>query len=375
MKRDIYIGLMSGTSMDAIDAVAVSFSSLPLTVIAQHRIPFSSELKHDLLALCRSGPNEIERMAQLDNRLAKLYAQVVNSMLDTYGLDRAAVVAIGSHGQTIRHEPQGEYPFTLQIGNPAMLAHLTGITVVADFRRRDIAAGGQGAPLVPAFHQAVFNSDKLSRVVVNIGGMANITILPAAQDQMVMGFDTGPGNVLMDGWIRRYQGQDYDSDGQWAARGTVNAALFSACIAEPYFTQSPPKSTGRELFDLQWLDRMMALAGYDNAGAPKPEDAQATLCELTAWSIAQSILQYAPAADEVYVCGGGYRNGYLMQRLASLLPALNLAGTDQLGLHTDLVEASAFAWLAKQAINGCPGNLPSVTGALRPVILGAIYPA
>lgn len=374
MKRDIYIGLMSGTSMDAIDAVAVSFSSFPLTIIAQHCIPFSPELKHDLLALCHSGSNEIERMAQMDNRLAKLYAQAVNVMLDIHRLDRGEVVAIGSHGQTIRHEPQGANPFTLQIGNPAMLAHLTGITTVADFRRRDIAAGGQGAPLVPAFHKAIFRSDKLSRVVVNIGGMANITILPAAQDQMVMGFDTGPGNVLMDGWIRRCQGLDYDDNGQWASRGAVNAPLFNACISEPYFSLSPPKSTGRELFDQQWLDRAITLAGGDTI-VQKPEDVQATLCELTAWSIAQSILKYAPSADEVFVCGGGYRNGHLMRRLASLLPAANLAGTDQLGLHPDLVEATAFAWLAKQTMNGLPGNLPSVTGALQSVILGAIYPA
>lgn len=363
-----FAGLMSGTSMDAADAALVDFSGAQPKLIATQRTPLSSELRSALLALCTPGPNEIERMAELDARLGEIFADTALALLTKAGVKAAEVHAIGSHGQTVRHQPGGPYPFSLQIGNPALIAHRTGITTVADFRRADIAAGGQGAPLVPAFHNAVFRSAQYDRVAVNIGGIANITVLPKDTRQPVIGFDTGPGNVLLDAWAERHLGKHMDEDGNFAARGHVREGLLHALSNDNYFALKPPKSTGREHFNMAWLDA--ALQTHTGISAP---DVQATLCELTAASIAQAIRHYAPQTSEVLICGGGTHNVHLMQRLRARLSPCSVESTEQHGINPDWIEAMAFAWLAQQTLEGKPGNLPSVTGAKRTVVLGGIY--
>ncbi len=363
---DKYIGLISGTSMDAIDAVLVSFEAPNPRLLAHHNLPLTNDLRAKLGALQQPGDDELNRTARLDIEMARLFAKATMELLEQAGCAPREIIAIGSHGQTIRHIPSGEYPTSFQIGDPNLIAEITGITTVADFRRRDMAAGGQGAPLVPAFHSQVFRSDNLNRVIVNIGGIANITILPARQDEPVIGFDTGPGNGLMDAWINWHQGKNYDPQGEWAAEGEVLPELLASMLADPYFALAAPKSTGKEYFHLDWLQHHLKKK-------MPTVDVQATLCELTALSINNAIRLVAPATDEVFVCGGGVYNRPLMQRLAELLKPAEVASTDELGLPPDWVEAVCFAWLAKQALHRKPGNLPSVTGARHDVVLGGIF--
>jgi len=363
---DKYIGLMSGTSMDAIDAVLVSFEASLPRLLAHHSLPLDDELRNTLTDLQQPGHDELNRMARLDFQMAGLFADASLELLQQAGCQASEIIAIGSHGQTIRHIPHGDCCTSFQIGDPNRIAELTGITTVADFRRRDMAAGGQGAPLVPAFHNQVFRAEGINRVIVNIGGIANITILPANPEDLVIGFDTGPGNGLMDSWVHKHLGKNFDHNGEWAATGKLIPALLSKMLDDQYFALSAPKSTGKEYFHLDWLEKQL-----DKKMAA--EDVQASLCELTAVSIHTAIMQCAPNTDEIFVCGGGVYNQALMQRLAELLKPARLAGTDELGLSPDWVEAICFAWLAKQTLHRQPANLPSVTGARHLVTLGGIF--
>ena len=363
-----FIGLMSGTSVDAIDAVLVSFEpeTQRLVLEAHHSHPLSPELRQALLALCQHG--EVDALGALDVALGYQFAAAVQALLAQAGITPQQVTAIGSHGQTVRHRPGGAQPFTLQIGDPNIIVEQTGITTVADFRRRDVAAGGQGAPLVPAFHAAWFQAEQ-PRVVVNIGGMANITVLPSlASAEPVLGFDTGPGNVLLDAWIYQQLGLTLDQDGAWAASGQVQADLLQQLLSHPFLALSPPKSTGRESFNLAWLQTQ--LQGRHDA----PQDVQATLVDFTAVSIAQAIQRQPLTPAQVLVCGGGAYNPLLLARLQHFLgTASSLVSTAEYGLAPRWVEAVAFAWLARQTLLALPGNLPAVTGARHPVILGGIY--
>jgi anhydro-N-acetylmuramic acid kinase len=363
MSSSLYIGLMSGTSMDGVDGVLADFDGGHIATLACAFVPFPEALRSDLMALQASGPNEIEREALAANALAHCYADCVRALLP----GSAAVQAVAVHGQTIRHRP--ELGFTRQTNNPALLAELTGLDVIADFRSRDVAAGGQGAPLVPAFHQACFGLDGHTRVVVNIGGIANISVLHG--DGSTGGFDTGPGNVLMDGWVKRHLGQEYDADGAWAAAGQVDADLLARLMADPYFALPAPKSTGRDLFHMAWLDTHLA-----SMGTLAPQDVQATLCALTAHTIADAIKAQGVNAEAVYVCGGGAYNGALLAALAQAMGAgTRVASTAELGVAPNRVEALAFAWLGYCFQKRKAGNLPAVTGAKGPRILGALYPA
>jgi anhydro-N-acetylmuramic acid kinase len=362
--RELFIGLMSGTSLDGVDAALVEFTSSRPVLVDSAYLPLPAALKAELLALQSPGNNELDRAANAGNELARLYAAAVSMLLEKARIAPAAIRASGCHGQTIRHRPDAGY--TSQIGNPALLAELARISVVADFRSRDIAAGGQGAPLVPAFHAALFGSDRAHRVIVNIGGIANLTDLPARGT--VTGFDTGPGNVLLDLWIERHLGKDHDAAGAWAAGGTMLAKPLAAMLAEPYFSQRPPKSCGRDLFNAGWLGKF---ALQHEA----PQDVQATLAELSARSIADAVARHCPQAEEIYICGGGAHNLCLLDRLGRNLPACRITTTAALGTDPDWVEAIAFAWLARQTLEGKCGNLPEVTGARGPRVLGAIYPA
>jgi anhydro-N-acetylmuramic acid kinase len=310
-------------------------------------------------------------MGRLDSEIGELFAAAANALLRQSGLKSDDIRAIGSHGQTIRHRPSPPQPFTLQIGNPAVIAHNTGITTVADFRRADMAVGGQGAPLVPAFHNAVFRSREFSRVVVNIGGMANLTVIDKDPSNRIIGFDTGPGNVLINSWIEQRQQKTFDQDGQWAASGLVVRGLLELMLNDRYFSAQPPKSTGREHFHLQWIEKKL----NEFASPVKDEDVQATLTELTAATITNDIKKFAAGSDEIYVCGGGVHNGVLMDHLRKFLVPRRVAPTSTLGIDPDFVEAATFAWLAKCTMDGIAGNLPSVTGARKNVVLGAIYPA
>jgi len=355
---------MSGTSLDGVDAALVDFASPRPVLLNTAYLPLPGPLQAELHALQASGPNELDRAARAGNEITRVYAEAVLALIDSTGIVPAVVRAIGCHGQTIRHRPDAGY--TLQIYNPALLAELTGIRVVADFRSRDIAAGGQGAPLAPAFHAAVFAAEAKHRVIVNIGGIANLSDLPP--HGAVTGFDTGPGNVLLDLWIRRHLGKDQDDAGAWARGGSVLAGALAAMLAEPYFAAHPPKSCGRDLFNAAWLEKF----SLEQAA---PQDVQATLAELSACSIAHAVDRYCPQAREIYVCGGGAHNLYVLERLRQNLPQRAISTTTALGVDPDWVEAIAFAWLAKQTLDGKPGNLPSVTGAAGGRVLGAIYPA
>lgn len=362
----LFIGLMSGTSMDGIDAALVDFSANRVQLVATHSHAYSRTLQQQLeLAIGLEDPLGSD-LSALDAAVGEAFAAAANALLAHAGVDAATITAIGSHGQTIRHEPAAPEPYSLQIGNPETIAALTGIDVVADFRRADIAVGGQGAPLVPAFHQAIFAHPHEHRVILNIGGIANITILPAAAHHTVTGFDTGPGNTLMDVWARRELAVTMDVDGRWAAGGNVDEPLLAALLRDPYFIARPPKSTGREYFNLEWLLQHM------DAGQLAAEDVQATLCEFTARSVADAIRLHSSSATRLLVCGGGVHNVQLMQRLAANLPALAVESTARHGIDPDWVEAVAFAWLAQQALAGKPGNIPTVTGARRAVPLGRI---
>lgn len=369
----LYVGLMSGTSVDGIDAalVRIDGNSGETRLMASHGEAIPADLRARIIAATLPGANEIDRLGPLDVELGKLFSRAALKLLAGAGVSPSAVTAIGSHGQTVRHRTDGHAaPFTLQIGDPNVIAETTGITTVADFRRRDVAAGGNGAPLVPAFHEAVFRSSHTDRVVVNIGGMANITILPANPGEPVRGFDTGPGNVLLDAWHERHRGSHIDHDGIWGRSGTINAGLLEALMCNPFLGQVPPKSTGREQFSIDALDVLLEESG--NA-AMSPCDVQATLVEFTVRSIAEALLRWGPATGELYLCGGGAHNGYLRERLAALLPRHRIQSTAALGIDPDWVEAMAFAWLAHRTLHGFAGNLPAVTGASHPVVLGGIY--
>ncbi|MCC5873568.1 MAG: anhydro-N-acetylmuramic acid kinase [Gammaproteobacteria bacterium] len=358
---------MSGTSLDGIDLVIADLADAVPRLIAARTVAIPGPLRSDLLTLCQPGADHLDLFGRCDIALAEVMAAGLHELLAEASIEAERIIAIGSHGQTVRHQPSGRHPFTLQIGDPNVLAERTGITVVADFRRRDMAAGGQGAPLVPAFHAALFTAAE-DRVIVNIGGMANITILPAGQPGAAGGFDTGPGNVLLDAWAQRELGQPLDAGGQWAGQARPDPTLFEALWADPYFERPAPKSTGREHFHLGWLQARLHRP-------VAPAVVQATLTELTARSIAHGITETAGAKPKaVLVCGGGRHNHLLMERLAAALPEASLGTTDELGLDGDWVEAVAFAWLAKQRLAMLPGNLPAVTGAAGPRVLGAIYP-
>ncbi|MEE9330893.1 MAG: anhydro-N-acetylmuramic acid kinase [Methylophilaceae bacterium] len=364
----LFVGVMSGSSLDGIDVALVEFNKSDCKVAATHFLAYPPSIKETLLSLHLPIENELALTAITANQLARLYAKAVNTLLDKSGLKSDQITAIGCHGQTIRHCPRelDDIGYTIQIGNNALLAELTNITVVGDFRSRDIAAGGQGAPLVPAFHQAVFSSTDKNRAIVNIGGIANITYLTKTGE--VFGFDSGPGNMLLDSWVKQHLNKDYDTNGEWAASGTLLENLLADMLAEPYFSASPPKSTGRDLFNDSWLKQHLASSQY------RPQDIARTLVALTAHTLHQAINQYCPAVDEVYLCGGGAHNNLLIGNLRKLLITTPVANTDVLGVNVDWVEAAAFAWLAKQTLEKNPGNLPIVTGAKAPRILGAIFP-
>lgn len=364
--HNVFIGLMSGTSMDAVDAAVVDFSGAQPHVIAALARPIEDSVRQELLSLCTAGPNEIVRVHQADYRVGVWFADATLEILKVAGLRARDVRAIGSHGQTVRHDPHAPHPYSLQIGNPFEIRERTGITVVTDFRRADMAVGGQGAPLVPGFHHAIFAHLTHTRVIVNIGGMANITVLvPGAP---VVGYDTGPGNVLLDAWFELHRDARCDLGGAWAASGHVIPALLQRLQADPYFATPPPKSTGREYFNMAWLAPQIDAEWAD-------VDVQTTLTELTATTIANAILDQAPATREVLVCGGGVHNEFLMQRLQAQLPRASVNSTALYNVDPDFVEAVTFAWLAARTLSGQPGNLTHVTGARHPVVLGAIYPA
>lgn len=369
----LFIGLMSGTSLDGVDGVLAEFpakSDRVLQIRAHVWRAFAPDLRDELKALNTSGPDELHRAALAGNALARLYAEVVSMVLIEAGVSARDVRAIGAHGQTVRHCPKAfdGTGYTLQIVQPALLAELTDIDVVADFRARDVAAGGQGAPLVPAFHKALFARPGRNVAVLNLGGIANLSLLPGRGP--VTGFDCGPANVLLDHWHQRHRGPPFDRDGAWAAGGSVLPELLGALLAEPYFSKPPPKSTGRDLFDAAWLERR--LARHANAD---PRDVQATLAELTAASVANELLRHAPATEELWLCGGGAHNGDLRNRLRARLPQAGLRSTQECGLPPTQIEAAAFAWLARAFVAGEAGNIESVTGARGPRRLGAWYPA
>ncbi|MFB0975671.1 MAG: anhydro-N-acetylmuramic acid kinase [Tolumonas sp.] len=364
----LYIGLMSGTSMDGIDAALVNFNpqSNQPELIATHARSWPEDLVQQLHAICTPGENEIDRMGWLDQRVAEEFAAAVADLLVQAGIQSEQVCAIGSHGQTIRHRP--ELGFTLQIGNGARLAAMTGIDVICDFRMKDIALGGQGAPLVPAFHQAVFGKEHEPRFILNIGGISNVSVLPGNAEQ-VFGFDTGPGNTLLDAWFRRHHSGNYDAGGQWAASGQIHQPLLNRLLSHPYLALPYPKSTGRETFTPDWL-----LQQLTDCPRISPQDVQRTLLEFTAQTIADALRPLTDAAT-LYICGGGAHNPLLCDRIAALMPGWQVASTQTLGMHPDWVEAIAFAWLAHCFCERRPGNLPAVTGAARQTILGAYYPA
>lgn len=368
---DLYIGLMSGTSLDGVDAVLADFSGPRSTILGHCSAPLPPSLKAELLALNTPTTNELHRAALAANALVRVYADQVHQLLLQCGVAASAVRAIGSHGQTVRHRPQ-EFDgtgYTLQLNNPALLAELCGIDVVADLRSRDVAAGGQGAPLVPPFHQAFFGYPDRARAVLNIGGISNITILDPNAGPLT-GFDCGPGNALMDAWCLTHTGHAFDAEGRWAAQGQIHEALLNRLLQEPFFAKPAPKSTGRDLFNQPWLNER--LAGLE--GIP-PQDVQATLTELTAQACARSLLQVSPACSELIVCGGGALNLHLMSRLQAAVPTCPVVSSATAGLPPLQVEATAFAWLARQAITHQTGSVPSVTGARGARVLGAIYPA
>lgn len=364
MPLELYVGLMSGTSLDGIDAVLVDLGGSLPRQIAKSYLPFDDALRTELLALHQAGHNELHRTQIIGNQLARQYASAITQLLSEVKIPKTEIIAIGCHGQTIRHCPEQGY--TLQIGNAALLAELTGIAVVSDFRSRDIAAGGQGAPLVPAFHDRLLRNPDLHRVIVNIGGISNLTNLHP--NSPTSGFDCGPGNLLMDAWCMLNLGKRYDDNGTWAASGKVLPALLEQLFSEPFFVQPPPKSSGRDLFNMAWL--LGRLQGVES-----PEDVQATLLELSCQAIAQAILQHCAGAQEIYLCGGGAHNQTLHKRLNALLSGCLVQTTDAIGIDGDFLEAIAFAWLAQQTLLGKPANLPLVTGAKHPCVLGAIHHA
>jgi len=363
---DYYIGLISGTSIDGIDCALVQFTGDIPTVVATHCNAISAGLRERILKLCKGTDIDLRHYGRVDIEIGRLFAASANTLLLQAGKNAADITAIGSHGQTVYHEPNGELPFTLQIGDPNSIAQLTGITTVADFRRRDMVVGGEGAPLAPLLHRNCFASDTTSRVIVNIGGISNITVLPITGE--CFAFDTGPGNVLMDYWIGKHQQKNYDSNGDWAATGEVAQELLNDLLEEPYFAETHPKSTGRELFNGTWLENKVDAMSHKVSDA----DVQATLLELTARTIHAEICK-AITPQEIYICGGGAQNSVLMNRLQTLFGEVPVASTAELGVHPDWVEATAFAWMAKQTLEGKEIDTTALTGADKPTILGGIY--
>jgi anhydro-N-acetylmuramic acid kinase len=353
---------MSGTSLDGIDAVLIAFSEGAPSLRATHYRPYDTELKQTLLAMHQPACDELHQASLLGNHLAHEYASAIAALLQTATVTPGEVRAIGCHGQTIRHRPDAGY--TLQLGNAALLAESSGITVVSDFRSRDIAAGGQGAPLVPAFHDRVLRHPDIHRVIINIGGISNVTDLPP--HDITSGFDCGPGNLLIDAWSMRHLNKPYDEDGKWAASGQLIPSLLDALLQEPFLHTLPPKSSGRELFNLPWLERHLS-------GNEAPADVQATLLALSVHAIARAVREYCQGVREIYLCGGGAHNPELCLQLAAALPDCSIQLTDALGINAEWMEAIAFAWLAQQAMNGRSIDLSAVTGARHPCILGAIY--
>lgn len=376
----LFIGVMSGSSLDGIDVALTALSSprksntdslanQQCNVIATHFQPYTEEMKEALLSLHFPQENELEKAALMANQLARLYAEAVNTLLAKHSISADKITALGCHGQTIRHQPrfENDIGYTVQLGNNALLAELTNVTVVGDFRSRDIAANGQGAPLVPAFHQAIFAESKKNRAIINIGGIANISYLSSTGE--AIGFDTGPGNILLDHWVKLKLGKNFDADGSWSSTGAVHPKALEAMLNEPYLSLPSPKSTGRDLFNGAWL--MQHLSGLDISN----KDVARTLVEFTAATIHQHLIQYCPKIDEVYICGGGVHNKLLLACLKQRLDNVPMLLTNDLGVDADWVEAAAFAWLAQQTVINKPGNLPMVTGADGLRILGAIYTA
>jgi anhydro-N-acetylmuramic acid kinase len=360
---DLTVGLMSGTSLDGVDAVLADFTEAMPVVLATAYLPYPADLRGRLLSLHQPGQDDLHEAALLANQLARIYAQAVSQLLQETGVSAAAVRAIGCHGQTVRHNPQQGY--TLQLNNPSLLAEMTGITVVADFRSRDIAAGGQGAPLVPAVHAALFRDERIHRAILNLGGIANLTNL--APGQATAGFDCGPANMLLDAWAEKHLGSRFDAGGGWAAQGRVLPVLLEQLLGHDFFALKPPKSCGREQFNLAWLQGFLS-------GDERAVDVQATLSALTASGVQQAVTRWCGNVDEIFVCGGGAHNAHLIQEIRAMLPQIRLDATTALGLAPDWVEAVAFAWLARRTLAGEPGNLPEVTGARGLRVLGGIYP-
>ncbi len=364
-----YIGLMSGTSCDGIDAALVNLIDDKIELIDTFFKPFDADLKKQIIAVSTATQDDLNTVATLDIVLAKLFCKAIFGLLDKTKLTAQDIIAIGSHGQTIRHEPNNIHAYTIQIADANIISYQTKITTVADFRRKDVAAGGQGAPLVPAFHAQLFKSNK-NLAIVNIGGMSNITLLASTPCPNIGGFDTGPGNVLMDYWINLHKNEPFDKGGDYASAGNVSRPLLNKLLSEPFFQYLPPKSTGRELFNANWLKNIL----NDFNETISNEDVQCTLSELTAVSIINHITQYAPKTETIIICGGGAKNNYLVSRLKAQTN-IKVTISDDLGIQSDWIEAMAFAWLAQQTLKSLPGNVPAVTGAKEAVILGAIYPA
>ncbi len=367
MKSGRYIGVMSGTSLDGVDVVLAAIDERMVAQQASHSHPIPIELKNAILGMCQGQQVTLAQVGELDTRLGILFGEAVLALLEKVGISAEEVTAIGCHGQTVWHQPKGEATFSMQLGDNNRIAALTGITTVGDFRRRDMAYGGQGAPLVPAFHQALLADPAERRMILNIGGIANLSLLLPGQP--IRGYDTGPGNMLMDAWIWRHRALPYDKNAEWANEGRVNLTLLQQMLSDPYFAEPAPKSTGREYFNISWLEKQLA-----RVHQLAPEDVQATLAELTAVSIAEQV-QLAGGCDRLMVCGGGARNPLVMARLSAMLPGTEVCTTDTFGVSGDDMEALAFAWLAFRTLSGKSGNLPSVTGASRETVLGAIYPA
>jgi anhydro-N-acetylmuramic acid kinase len=358
---------MSGTSLDGIDAALVAFDGHRPRLVDTYYKAFEPDFRERLKNFCFAESVELRTFGELDACFGQYLADSANALLTQSGIDSKSIAAIGSHGQTVYHHPHDPYPFTLQIGDPNRIAEITGITTVADFRRRDIAAGGQGAPLAPAFHDAVLRTETENRAVVNIGGIANVTLLPKDEGRPAIGFDSGPGNTFLDLWTKRQLARPMDENGKWAKSGTVCEDLLKALLADPYFGLPAPKSTGQEYFSANWLESRLARFRLD------PADVQATLCQFTADSIAEAIRRHEPRTDRVLLCGGGVHNDFLVSRIARQL-ACPVESTAACGIDPDWVEAMAFAWLARQTLEGLAGNLPEVTGAAHPAVLGGIYP-
>ena len=369
---ELYIGLMSGTSMDGIDAALVEFENQHIKLIASHSHPIPKTLKNRLQLLSLDAPQaSLDMLGEADSQLGQVFADAVNSLLNEANIKAEKITATGSHGQTIRHRPDLKNSFSMQIGDANRISYNTGITTVTDFRRKDMAAGGEGAPLTPAFHQQVFYSEKENRAILNIGGISNITFLPKDKTQNCVGFDTGPGNMLMDAWIQKHKNKSYDNNGLWAASSTPSQKLVNSLMRDAFISAPPPKSTGREHYHLDWLEQLLHKEHHDLDA----KQVQASLCQFTSDSIIYAIDNFLPEIDTLIICGGGVHNAHLMNHLAEKLIQTKVTSSDDYGIHPDWVEAIAFAWLAKQTMNKKTGNLPAVTGAKEACILGAIYHA